>query len=76
MQRFPQIDENSSNDFRSYRSTDFISEKSATPIAKSATDPTPQPPKRDLSIIVNRSRSCSGGRNKTITPSVLTRKGN
>jgi hypothetical protein len=67
MQRFPQISENSSARFPSYRSTDFIGNDISIPVRQAT--------KRDIPITVNRSRSCSGGRKNTTLPSVLTRKG-
>jgi hypothetical protein len=72
MQRFPQIDENSSTHFPSYRSTDFISND--IPVTTTPT-PVQQTTKCDIPITINRSRSCSGGRKNTTLPSTLTRKG-
>ncbi len=71
MQRFPRIDENSSNNFGSYRSTDFISEDVTVSIPKSVQ----QTRKRDIPINMNRSQSFSGGRNQTISTPTLIRKG-
>ncbi len=71
MQRFPQIDENSSDNFPSYRSTDFISEDVTVLSPKSVQQIT----KRDIPINMNRSQSFSEGRNKTISTPTLIRKG-
>jgi hypothetical protein len=71
MHRFPQIDENSLNNFRSYRSTDFIVRDIPISNQKSVQQPT----KRDIPININRSRSCSSGRNKAISPTTLIRNG-
>lgn len=68
MQRFPQIDENVSNNFRS---TDFITKN----IPPTKPKPVQQTIKQDITISINRSRSCSGGRKKTLSPPILTRKG-
>jgi len=71
IQRFPQIYENSSNNFRSYRSTDFVNKDFAVSNSK----PVQQTIKRDIPITINRSRSCSEGRNRGLSPPVLIRKG-
>ncbi|CAF0815215.1 unnamed protein product [Adineta ricciae] len=73
--RFPQIDEYSSDTSRSYRHTDFLSRRIEPSIPKSATNPTYQPYKREIPISIQRSRSCSEGRRKLISPSTLVRKG-
>ena len=71
MQRFPQIDESPSNNFRAYRSTDFFIENLEVTIPKSTTNP----PKRNVPVNLNRSRSCSGGRNRNnTTPQHLSEK--
>jgi hypothetical protein len=69
MQRFPQIDENSSTNFPPYRSTDFFSND--IPVTTTPKQTT----KRDIPITIVRSRSCSGGRKNTASPPALTRKG-
>ena len=71
IQRFPQIDENFSNNFCSYPSTDFISNDKTVTNQRSVQQPT----KRYIPININRSRSCSGGRNKAMSPPALMRKG-
>ncbi|CAF3354043.1 unnamed protein product [Rotaria sp. Silwood1] len=74
-QKFPQIDENLSNNFRSCRSTDFIIKNVAVPNQASTVNSFQQTSKRDIPIHINRSRSCSGGRNRRKLPRVLIRKG-
>lgn len=66
MQKFPQIDENFLYDSRSYRSTDFMTKD--IPVTKSKRKP-------DISITINRSRSCSSGRNRTKSSTTLTQNG-
>ncbi|CAF4391487.1 unnamed protein product [Rotaria sp. Silwood2] len=75
VQRFPQTDENLSNNFRSCRSTDLISRNIEKPNTTSTINSFEQTSKRDIPIQINRSRSCSGGRNKRRLPQVLIRKG-
>ena len=65
MQRFPQIDETSLNSTRPFRSTDYINSNIEVPIIKS----------QEQTVGNGRARSCSGGRNKTTSPSIVTRKG-
>lgn len=67
MQRFPQIEENSLNSTRPFRSTDYIHSNIEVPIIKS---------KSPIPIGNGRARSCSGGRNKAMSPPILTRKSN
>ncbi len=68
MQRFPQIEENTLNNSRPFRSTDYIHTNIEVPILKSHKSP--------VSTGNGRARSCSGGRNKTVSPPVLlSRKG-
>jgi hypothetical protein len=71
MQRFPQIEENALNNSRPFRSTDYIHTNIEVPIIKSPSETH----KSSLSPVTGRARSCSGGRNKTISPPVLSRKG-
>jgi len=71
MQRFPQIEENTLNNSRPFRSTDYIHTDIEVPIIKSPI----QTQKTPVSVGNGRARSCSGGRNKAITPPVLARKG-
>ncbi|UJR26239.1 hypothetical protein I4U23_007580 [Adineta vaga] len=73
--RFPQIDEYSSDNSRSYQYTDFLSRKKEPSITKSATNPICRPCKRDVPISIYRSRSCSEGRKKLIASPILVRKG-
>jgi hypothetical protein len=71
MQRFPQLEENSSNglnNFRPFRSTDYIHTNIEIPIIKPSTN------QSSIPLGNGRARSCSGGRNKTISPPVLARK--
>ncbi|CAF2883540.1 unnamed protein product [Rotaria sp. Silwood2] len=75
VQRFPQTDENLSNNFRSCRSTDLMSRNIEKPNTTSTINSFEQTSKRDIPIQINRSRSCSGGRNKRRLPQVLIRKG-
>jgi hypothetical protein len=70
MQRFPQIEENALNNSRPFRSTDYIHTNIEVPIIKSPSETH----KSSLSPVTGRARSCSGGRNKTISPPVLSRK--
>jgi hypothetical protein len=63
MQRFPQIEENTLNNSRPFRSTDYIHTNIEVPILKSHKSP--------VSTGNGRARSCSGGRNKTVSPPVL-----
>jgi hypothetical protein len=69
MQRFPQMEENTLNNARPFRSTDYISTNIAVPIIKSPTQKSP------VAIGNGRARSCSGGRNKAMSPPILSRKG-
>jgi hypothetical protein len=72
MQRFPQLEENSTNGLhnsRPFRSTDYINTNIEVPIVKSSTQ------KSTIPLGNGRARSCSGGRNQTISPPVLSRKG-
>ncbi|CAF2109110.1 unnamed protein product [Rotaria magnacalcarata] len=74
MQRFPQIEENKINGLhhsRPFRSTDFINTNVEVPISKSSTAQT----QNIVPITNGRARSCSGGRNKAMSPSILSRKG-
>lgn len=71
MQRFPQMDDNTLNNSRPFRSTDYIHTNIEVPIIKSST----QTQKIPIPIGNGRARSCSGGRNKAVSPPVLTRKG-
>ena len=72
MQRFPQLEENSTNGLnhsRPFRSTDYINTNVEISITKSSTNqPTTVP------IGNGRARSCSGGRNKTMSPPIVSRK--
>ena len=71
MQRFPQIEENALNNSRPFRSTDYIHTNIEVPIIKSSS----QTNKSPISVGNGRARSCSGGRNKAMSPPVLARKG-
>ena len=69
MQRFPQMEESTLNNSRPFRSTDYINSNIEVPIIKSTTQ---------KSIIPNgngRARSCSEGRNKAVSPPIVSRKG-
>lgn len=75
VQRFPQIEEIPTDNFRSYRSTDFITEKGPMTNVNSPMIPCRESSGRDIPIHINRSRSCSGGRNKRKLQQLM-RKGN
>ena len=73
MQRFPQVEENPTNalnNVRLFRSTDYIHTNVEVPIIKASTAP-----KSPIPLDNGRARSCSGGRNKALSPPVLSRKG-
>jgi hypothetical protein len=75
MQRFPQLEENSTNalnNSRPFRSTDYMNTNVEVPIIKSSTNQTQKP---SIPTGNGRARSCSGGRNKAMSPPVLSRKG-
>ena len=74
MQPFLQIDEGPSNYFRSYQSTDFINGNFEINKSRDATNSSQQTPKKNIPIKINRSRSCSAGRNKTRSSRIVTRK--
>jgi hypothetical protein len=70
MQRFPQMEGSTLNNFRPFRSTDYIHTNIEVPITKS-----PSHTQKSSGQIGNgRARSCSGGRNKATSPPVLSRK--
>jgi hypothetical protein len=71
MQRFPQIEENTLNNSRPFRSIDYIHSNIEVPIIKSPS----QTKKIPIPVGNGRARSCSGGRNKAPSPPVLSRKG-
>ncbi len=73
MQRFPQIEENALNNSRPFRSTDYIHTNVEIPIVKSPSETQKSPSSPNGT---GRARSCSGGRNKAMSPPVLSRKGN
>lgn len=68
MQRFPQVEENSLNNTRPFRSSDYINSNHVEVLITKSKSPVP--------VGNGRARSCSGGRNKTVSPPVLTRKSN
>ncbi len=72
MQRFPQTEQNPLNNIRPFRSTDYIHANVEVPIIKSSSSQTSKPV---IPISNGRARSCSGGRNKPVSPPVLSRKG-
>ncbi|CAF0778060.1 unnamed protein product [Adineta steineri] len=75
MQRFPQIEEDSGNVLnhsRPFRSTDYINTNIEVPITKSPTNPSQ---KLTTPTSNGRARSCSGGRNKVVSPTGSSRKG-
>ena len=79
MQRFPPVDENGSsvmNSSRPFRSTDYVNNNLEIPIIKSSVNQTSPKQKGPAPVGNGRARSCSGGRNKAISPPVLSRKGN
>ena len=74
MQRFPQSEKNPTcglNNFRSFRSTDYINTNLETLTVKSSTNQTAQTQKTKASSGNGRARSCSNGRNKAISPTIL-----
>ena len=77
MQRFPQTDDDTSNGLnntRPFRSTDYINSTNIeVPITKSSTM-TNSMQKTSIPITNGRARSCSGGRNKVVSPTVPSRK--
>ncbi|CAF2024137.1 unnamed protein product [Rotaria magnacalcarata] len=75
MQRFPLLDDTSSNNIRSYRSTDIIIRNSKVSNPTYVVNSSEQPPKQNIPIHITRSRSCSGGRNTRNLPQTLLRKG-
>jgi hypothetical protein len=78
MQRFPPVDENGSNVLnasRPFRSTDYVNNNLEIPIVKSSVNQTSPKPKGAAPVGNGRARSCSGGRNKALSPPVLSRKG-
>ncbi|CAF2886029.1 unnamed protein product [Rotaria sp. Silwood2] len=78
MQRFPQVEENSTNvlnNSRSFRSTDYINTNVEVSITKSSANQTSQIQTSIIPISNGRARSCSGGRNKAMSPPILSRKG-
>lgn len=78
MQRFPPVDENGSsvlNSSRPFRSTDYVNNNLEIPIIKSSVNQTSPKQKGPAPVGNGRARSCSGGRNKAISPPVLSRKG-
>ncbi|CAF1147607.1 unnamed protein product [Rotaria sp. Silwood1] len=78
MQRFPQVEENSTNilnNSRSFRSTDYINSNNEISIIKSSTNQSSQIQTSIIPISNGRARSCSGGRNKAMSPPILSRKG-
>ncbi|CAF3403206.1 unnamed protein product [Rotaria socialis] len=74
MQRFPLLDDTSSNNIRSYRSTDIINKNSKVSNPTYVVNSSQQPTKQNIPIHITRSRSCSGGRNKRNLPQTLLRK--
>lgn len=77
MQRFPPVDENATNSLsnsRPFRSTDLINTNIEVPITKASANQATQMQKI-IPITNGRARSCSGGRNKAMSPPVLSRKG-
>ncbi|CAF1467775.1 unnamed protein product [Rotaria sordida] len=78
MQRFPQLEENSTNvlnNSRPFRSTDYINTNVEVPIIKSSINQSLQTQTSIIPISNGRARSCSGGRNKAMSPPILSRKG-
>ncbi|CAF0889094.1 unnamed protein product [Adineta ricciae] len=79
MQRFPQADDDSTNGLstaRAFRSTDYINATNIeVPISKSSATNANSAQKSAIPTSNGRARSCSGGRNKVVSPSVQTRKG-
>ena len=80
MQRFPQAEDDSTNGLstaRAFRATDYINATNIeVPISKSSATNSNSVQKTAIPTSNGRARSCSGGRNKVVSPpSVQTRKG-
>lgn len=75
MQRFPLLDENQFNNLRSSRSIDLVNKNIEMTNPLYTFCSSQQLPKKDIPINNNRSRSCSGGRNKKRLPEPLPTRG-